>query len=134
MRRYRVLIADSDEPLLETYRAFLAKEGFFVKTAPTALGCLTRLRAWVPEVLVLEAALKWGAAEGILTLMAEGEVPRIPVIVLADSHDPDLWSRFAAFSVGEHHVKPLLPAKLAELIRGILGVPPQPEAFVNEWA
>ena len=40
----RVLIADPDEYLLDSYRQYLAQHGFDVVTATTGLDCVERLR------------------------------------------------------------------------------------------
>jgi len=129
-----VLIADADSRLLEAYRDLLTREGIAVSTAQTGPECLNRLRDFAPDVLVLELDLKWGWGEGILALMIEGtDVPWVPVIILSTSHDPEVWARFAAFSVSEQHVKPVAPALLLQRVRRLLRKIARKEDCLNQW-
>ena len=58
----RVLLADPDETLLETYQAFLNRQGFDTCVVTTGESCLAALTTFAPDVLVLEPELagSWG--------------------------------------------------------------------------
>jgi two-component system, OmpR family, response regulator VicR len=116
----RVLIADSDEYLLDTYREYLEQHGFEVVTATTGLECVERLRDCAPDVLVLEPSIPWGWGDGVLAMMhEESDIPMVPVIVLTYGRDRGVLYRLAPFKIDDYQVKPLRPKWLAERIRAI---------------
>ena len=117
----RVLLADRDEVLLETYREFLLQEGFDVITARDALECVAKLRSFAPNVLVLEPELPWGRGEGVLAMMyEESDVPFVPVVLLSAAADPEGRYGVGIFPVGAYHLKPLAPSRLALSVRRLL--------------
>ncbi len=117
----RVLIADKDESLLETYREFLLRDGFDVVTAADGLDCVAKLRAFTPDVLVLEPQLPWGTGEGVVAMMyEEADVPLIPIMVLSGSEEPEGHYGVGVFPVSAYHVKPLSPHLLAQSLRRLL--------------
>jgi carbon storage regulator len=79
----RLLIADPEPLRLETYRRFLARKGFGVRTATTGVECVCRLRDGTPDALVLHSRLLWGGAVGVLALMSDPSsgVPSVPVVI-----------------------------------------------------
>ena len=120
MGAVRVLIADSDQCLLASYRETLLHSGFEVATAADGLVCLDRLRQFRPDVLVLEPSLPWGGGDGVLTLMhEEADLPLVPVIILTSGGDRGLLYRLARFHVEGYHVKPLEGKALLERIQAI---------------
>lgn len=95
--RMRVLIADSDASLLESYLEYLDSRGFDVAIATNGLECLGKLREFVPHVLVLEPSLPWGGGDGVLAAMQEDAGLRgIPVIVLTYGRDCSALYRLGA--------------------------------------
>src|SRR5437867_12704012 len=56
----RVLVADSSLALLNSYRKFLARDGFDVVTVSDGLECLAKLRTYVPDMVVIDLDLPWG--------------------------------------------------------------------------
>ncbi len=114
----RVLIADPDDFLLDSYREYLEQHGFEVVTATGGLECVEKLRATTPDVLVLEAALPWGSGDGVLAMMhEEADVPLVPVIILTDGRDRSLLYRLARFHVQGYQVKPVGARQLQERIQ-----------------
>jgi putative two-component system response regulator len=117
----RVLLADGNESLVTEYQTFLSSKGFVAATATTGLDCVERLRDFQPNVLVLEADLQWGWGEGVLARMFEDtDLPRVPVIVLADPYERNVRSRLAGFPISEFHWKPVMPAMLALFVQRLL--------------
>jgi two-component system cell cycle response regulator len=119
----RVLVADRDTALLEMYRAYLSWDGFSIITASTGLGCMVKLRAHAPDVLVLELDLLWGGGSGVLASMRDDpELANIPVIVL--SNEPEDYSPCADVvpPVQEYLVKPQSPPALANAIRQLVAM------------
>ncbi len=118
----RVLIASADQCRMDAYRTCLERRAFVVLTASSGLECVERLRESSPDVLVLEDALPWGGADGVLAMMAEEpDVPRPPVIVIAAGHDRGVLYRLAPYGIDDFHVKPPGGNQLAERIRAVLG-------------
>ncbi len=116
----RVLIADPDEYLLDSYRGYLEQHGFAVLTATTGLECVQRLRDSGPDVLVLEPSIPWGWGDGVLAMMhEESDVPSLPVIVLTYGCDRSVLYRLAPYRIDDYQVKPMRPRQLAELIRAV---------------
>lgn len=118
----RVLIADPDEYLLDSYRQYLERDGFEVFTAASGLECVARLRDQAPDVLILEPALPWGWGDGVLAMMRdELDVPRVPVIVLSYGGDRGVLYRLSPFKIDDYQTKPLSPKRLAERVCRLVG-------------
>jgi carbon storage regulator CsrA len=117
----RVLIADPDEYMLDTYRDYLEQHGFEVTTATTGLECVERLRECAPDLLVLEPSIPWGLGDGILAMMhEESDIPIVPVIVLTYGRDRGVLYRLAPFKIDDYQVKPLSAKRLAQRVRSLL--------------
>ena len=116
---FRVLIADSDRSLLDTYGAFLSRDGFDVVTACDGLECIRKLRAWRPDVMVLDLNIPWGGGTGVLDLMRHSdELPHVPTVVLTSRWNELSEDDALAYSLAESFdFKPLAPEQLARLVR-----------------
>jgi DNA-binding NtrC family response regulator len=125
---HRILLADPDARLLALYRAFLAQHGYEVETCSDGLGCLDRLRAFRPHLLVLDPDLPWGRGEGVLSLMADGDVPAAPVVLVAASVAAQRAFLDGHFPVRSVLFKPVTPDRLADDIRSALGAYDDPLA------
>ncbi len=118
----RVLIADSDEYLLTWYGDYLMEHGFSVASATSGLDCVKRLRAFEPDVLVLEPDIAWGGGDGVLALMHEhGDVPLVPVMVLTHGCPSAMLYSMAPYGVDDYQKKPMTPERMADRIRLIVG-------------
>ncbi len=109
----RVLLADPDEALLETYQAFLKRQGFDVRAVTDGENCLATLHSFAPHVLVLEPELPgdWGLR--ILTHLSAACRTSTPLVIVLTRHEMDL-RRFRFFA---HHLKPYSLHDLAAGIR-----------------
>ena len=107
----RVLLADPDETVLETYQTFLSRQGFDTRSVTTGGACIQALQQFAPHVLVLEPERLGGWGIDVLNYLRTNESP--PVIVLT-RHDIDL----SGFPIHEHHVKPYSMFDLTDGIRG----------------
>lgn len=114
----RVLIGDHDETLLACYRKFLEAEGFSVQTATEALEFLTRVRRWLPDVVVLEPYLPGGASRRVARALRRcASVPAVPVLI--HSSQAGAPARLE-FPICGFEVRPLPPAQLAKRVREAL--------------
>jgi two-component system, OmpR family, response regulator len=115
----RVLITDSDRSLLNTYGEFLSRAGFEVATACDGLECIRTLRAWEPDVVVLELNIPWGGGVGVLDLMRHSaELPHVPVVVLTSHWNESNADDALAYCLAESFdFKPLAPEQLARIVR-----------------
>jgi len=121
MSPVRVLISDPDELLRESYRLFLAREGFEVATATDGLDCMTKLRSFAPDVLVLEPAQLWGGGDGVLARMQEeADVPPAKVLILSACSNLERLDREVGLAIPEYQSKPISPDLLMGRIRGML--------------
>ncbi len=66
----------------EIYRLYFPHFGFDVATASDGVDCLSEMREFRPDVLVLDLDLLWGGADGVLAAMHESGHDRpIPVVL-----------------------------------------------------
>jgi DNA-binding response OmpR family regulator len=91
----RVLLADTDDIFLEIVQSFLWDRGHEAEIATDGLECISILREFVPDALVIDRDLVWGGPDGVLDLMAEDRLlSNIPVILTADGRiDDELLAR-----------------------------------------
>ena len=79
----RLLRADADQVLTELFARYFTRFGFDMRTSFSALDCVSQLRDYQPDVLVLDEDLLWGGANGVLAwLKVDGPLLR-PRVVLA---------------------------------------------------
>ncbi len=86
-----LLIAESDDTLIEVFRLYCSRSGYDVETAAGGLECLRKLRRSSCQLLVLDVDLPWGGGDGVLALMREDpRLARIPVILISTRVHADL--------------------------------------------
>lgn len=121
MESVRVLLADADAPLAAHYENHLSRLGYEVTVARDGLSCVARLREWTPHLVVLDAGLLWGRAEGVLALMDEhADVPDVPVLLTYDEDQGPALSSLQEFGVCDFAAKPLPPQQLAARVRELI--------------
>ncbi len=120
----RVLLADPNRSLMALWSDALACEGFIVATAADGLECVSQLRAYRPDVLVLDPSLPWGGGAGVLAVMHEqADVPRVPVIVIATNlavSDQEAVRTMLQYPIDEYHAKPFAPRALGRWVIQLL--------------
>lgn len=120
MEGVRILFADADPVLAEHYQAHLSRLGFEVTTAADGLACIAQIRQRTPHLVVLDAGLLWGRAEGVLALMQEhSDIPDVPVLVTYDADGPAV----RLFGAGDYLAKPFNLQELAMRIRKLIAFP-----------
>jgi DNA-binding response OmpR family regulator len=114
---HRILIADPDDRLIANHRHYLQACGYIVAACGDALGCVDLVRSFRPDLLVLDPDLPWGQGEGVLSLMDDGELPVVPVVLVSSRPCLVHLSEAAGNRVWSVLPKPLSPERLEENIR-----------------
>jgi DNA-binding response OmpR family regulator len=110
----RVMLAMANKPLLSAYCKVLACNGFEVTTATDGLWCMSLLRSFTPDVLVIDPGLPWGGGDGVVAWMEEDRALALVAIV--------------AFASQECSLPPSPPSFRADLY---LDCPPSAEALAR---
>lgn len=80
----RILVACASSVRSAWYRDVLTTQGFAVTTSAGGVECLSHLRVRLPNLILLEANLPWGGAEGVLDIRQhEDQLREIPVVLAA---------------------------------------------------
>ena len=112
-----VLVADGDAGWRDLSRRLFATLGYGVETATDGLDCLGKLQHLMPGVLVLDLALRWGGADGILAWLRE-EGREWAVVLTGDESPQPVSERFLASPrVVAYFRKPLQLSALLEVVR-----------------
>lgn len=113
----RVLLADSNERSLAIVQAFLWDSGHEAEVVTSGIECMTFLRKFHPDVLVLDRGLMWGGSDGVLArLQEEHDLGRIPVVLLTDKISQcsaSVWSSSCMVLQRPLHLRKLLALILA---------------------
>jgi DNA-binding response OmpR family regulator len=80
----RLLLADADKAMSGLCRAYLSHFGYQVDTALDGVECLSKLRRRHPDLLLLDWGLPNGGGEEILAQLRGDDLPRVPVVMMAD--------------------------------------------------
>jgi CheY-like chemotaxis protein len=136
----RILLAAPNSRAVALHQAFLTRLGFDVTVCGDGLDCVERLRRDQPDLLVLALELPWGRGEGVLALMADGELPRVPVVVLAECPYPLRLAPAAQAPVRTILAWPSPPRLLGQAVRGVLAtesvghVASETDSRSDEWS
>ena len=116
-----ILVVDDEEPIRDTVRRILEKEGFKVVTAARGAEALEIMRRGVPDAIILD--LKMPGMDGPSLL---GEIRRewngVRVIILTGYPDSELMKRALIHSPITLLAKPAPPEQIVEAVRGTLGL------------
>lgn len=111
----RVLIADRDEVYLEVLQSYLWDRGFEAEVSASGVECMTILRHFVPDVLIIERDLPWGGSDGILAEMQDDPVlSEISVILIGDAHHE--FEDTTGYPIASRVEKPFRLSELPERI------------------
>jgi CheY-like chemotaxis protein len=128
-----VLVGSSSAFRQQCYRESVEVLGHRVSIATDGLECIRRIKTERPDLLILEAPLLWGGAEGVLELVqAESRANRLPVILVAIGAGSIDWFQLSRFRID--HLLFRLPTAhelsraIAEIAQSQVGSPYQPVA------
>jgi signal transduction histidine kinase len=85
----RVLIVDDEANALAALASLLEDEGFVVETAPDGLRALPKVRAFVPEILIVDVEMPGLKGPDLVGKVRE-DFPAIPVILMTGHGDRDI--------------------------------------------
>lgn len=113
-----VLLATGDDRLRAAGRAHIAEHGFAVATAAGGVACVALLGDLAPDVdvVVLDADLLWGGADGVLDQLAR-DGRDLPVVLLASPAAGPGYRASAAAPVAAVLDKPVVMATLLSAVQ-----------------
>lgn len=121
-RPFRVLMVDDDRALLELHAQHLRAAGFLVRALTDPLALLDAALDFHPELILLD--LYMPGADGLelsRLLRQEESLLDVPIVFLSGEKDPDRHLQAIAAGALDFLVKPVQPARLAELVRSRAG-------------
>ena len=118
MQPARVAVVDDDRFVREMLELGLTREGYTVRTASDGLAALDLVRAWDPEVIVLDIMMP--KMDGITLLPRLRELTQAPILMLtAKGETADKVSSLGA-GADDYLVKPFAFAELLARVRVLL--------------
>jgi len=116
----RVMLAMAHKPLLSAYCKLLACDGFEVTTATDGLWCMSLLRSFAPDVLVIDPALPWGGGDGVVAWMGEDHaLAQVPVLAFPTQPIP-LRQSMPPFRADLYLARPPSAEVLARTLRWLV--------------
>jgi len=88
-----LLIADGDIELCNLLEMYLGENGYQVETASDATDCMTKLRHFMPTVLVLDLELRWGMGNDVLSWLRKECSNRCSNVILTGPNGYQLDTR-----------------------------------------
>lgn len=83
----RLLIAYSDDLLLDAYQSYFWGQGYEVEVAANVAECLATLPEFAPDILVLQRELRGVSADLILSRLRSGRLlDEIPQVLMLTDH------------------------------------------------
>jgi two-component system phosphate regulon response regulator PhoB len=121
MPKENILIVDDEEDVLELVRYNLDKNGYRIETATTGESALTKARAKLPDLIILDLMLPGiDGLEVCKKLKSETRTQNIPVIMLtAKGEEADIVTGLE-LGADDYVTKPFSPKVLVARIRRIL--------------
>ncbi|MFN2449452.1 MAG: response regulator transcription factor [Candidatus Baltobacteraceae bacterium] len=131
MQPARVAVVDDDRYVREMLELGLGREGFTVKTAADGLAALDLVRAWNPEVIVLDIMMP--KIDGVTLLPRLREITQAPIIMLTAKGETA--DKIAGLGAGadDYLVKPFVFEELIARLQAKLRRPQLIEEHVLRW-
>lgn len=130
----RILYAEDDALVANLYSQKLTEAGFEVAVAEDGIAAVKLLSQWKPDVVVLDLLMPRMTGADVLKFIRERpELKNIHLVVLSNSFLSSLVEQAAAARVESALVKSdVTPAKLVNVVRKLLDVPPASADEVSE--
>jgi len=119
----KILIADDNEDLLETFALIFTRHGFFVETARNGLSAVDKYRKHRYDVALMDIVMP--GINGVEASRKIKEMDPEALIILMTGHSDEALLRLAR-DAGAHHIvnKPVKIEQLIELIAEAAGDQP----------
>lgn len=117
-RNITVLVADDEPRLVDVVRLNLELEGYRVITADNGIEALERLKADLPDLVVLDVMMP--EMDGFETLRRIREVSSIPVLMLTVRGEEGDRIRGLEIGADDYLTKPFSPRELQSRIKALL--------------
>ena len=100
------LVASAQDRVLSACQQHLPSDEFEVRTVGSGIECLEALRESHVDVLILDTALPWGGADGILELLkgADGVDYQPLVFLVATEVSADMLYRVSRYRVDDFQI------------------------------
>jgi len=118
MTKAKILVVDDEKPIVQTIQAYLEREGFTVYTAFDGSTALKAVRAYRPDLVVLDIMLP--GLDGLEVLRQIRTFSDVYVIMLtARTEEPD---RIVGLTMGadDYMTKPFSPRELVARVKAVL--------------
>jgi two-component system KDP operon response regulator KdpE len=117
-RSITVLVADDEPRLVDVVRLNLELEGYRVIAAADGLEALERLKADLPDLVVLDVMMP--ELDGFETLRRIREVSSVPVLMLTVRNEESDRIRGLEIGADDYLSKPFSPRELQSRIKALL--------------
>ena len=120
----KLLIVDDDPSLREIFRVFMETEGFEVDEAEDGVKGLEKVKAFKPDLLVLDLMMPNMNGAEVIKRLAETDVfARLPIVVISGFGDQAKEQELRkAKNVADFMKKPVDYKDLVTRVRGLLKV------------
>ncbi len=118
MAQFKILVVDDEPTLTNNVQAYLEREGFAVRTAADGLAALQLVRAWQPDLIVLDIMLP--GLDGIEVLRRVRQESEVYVLMLTAKADET--DKIVGLNVGadDYMTKPFSPRELVARVNTVL--------------
>ncbi|MBN1185124.1 MAG: response regulator transcription factor [Bacteroidales bacterium] len=121
LQRYKVLVVDDEEDIVEFLEYNLKREGFIVKTAFDGKEAIETAKEFLPHIILLDVMMP--EVDGIETCERIREIPglRNTLIAFLTARAED-YSQIAGFNAGgdDYMTKPIKPKVLVSRLKALL--------------
>jgi DNA-binding response OmpR family regulator len=131
MPNSRVAVIDDDRMVREMLELGLSREGYEVRTATDGFGALELVKAFDPEVIVLDVMMP--KIDGITLLPRLREITQAPILMLTAKGGTDDKVRSLASGADDYLVKPFVFEELIARLHAKLRRPQLIEENVLRW-
>ncbi len=121
MPTVRVLLAGPNNFRWREYHETLNATGFTARLTSDGLECVAVLRAFRPNVLVLDPSIPWGGGDGVLAVLDEEPgLNQNFVMILTAGCDSSLLYRMSNYAIDDLVWQPALAAVLQRRLERLL--------------
>lgn len=131
--KYKIIIVDDEQLILDMYKAKLEQEGMEVLTADGAEKGFELIKKERPDLALIDLVMpKKDGFDLIEKLKANNKLNNMPVIVLTNLDSPEMRKKACQLGVLFFLVKPhFMPSQIVEIINEVLNVKKKQPSALN---